>query len=170
MTARISGDSRASAWPMSPYSTDSSTWSSAAGAASAFSNTAATPLRVRRRLTRRRIAIPHSHAAISPSPRNPLGSLPDGDEGVLDRVRHEVAIVATPGQPDRKPASVAFVQRAEGAHVAFGDSEKQHLVARAAVHDLTVASQGRKGFTPRRIFSPLPVTTPANQPPVFARS
>jgi hypothetical protein len=29
---------------------------------------------------------------------------------------------------------VAFIQRAEGAHVAFGDGEKQHLVARAAVH------------------------------------
>src|SRR5262249_46937152 len=51
MTARISGDSRASAWPMSPYSTDSSTWSSAAGTAPAFSNTAATLRRGRRRRT-----------------------------------------------------------------------------------------------------------------------
>ena len=73
MTARISGDSRASAWPMSPYSTDSSTWSSAAGATPACSNTAAMLPRVRRRLTSRRIAIPHSHAAMSPSPRKPFG-------------------------------------------------------------------------------------------------
>jgi hypothetical protein len=45
---------------------------------------------------------------------------------------------------------VAFVERAEGAHVAVGDGEKQRLVARAAVHVLTVASPGRKSFTPRR--------------------
>src|SRR5450432_2863265 len=49
-------------------------------------------------------------------------------------------------------AGVAFVKRAEGAHVAFGDGEKQHLVARAAVHVLTVASPGRKSFTPRQEF------------------
>jgi hypothetical protein len=79
--------------------------------------------------------------------------LPDRDEGVTDRVRHEVPVVAPPGEPDREPASVALVQRAEGAHVAFGDSQKQHLVARAAVHVLTVASPGRKSFTPRREIS-----------------
>jgi hypothetical protein len=48
MTARISGDNRASAWPMSPYSTDSSTWSSAAGTAPACPDTATTLPRVRR--------------------------------------------------------------------------------------------------------------------------
>src|SRR5207247_975284 len=80
-------------------------------------------------------------------------SLPDGDEGVLNRVRHEVAVVAPPGEPDREPAGVAFIQRAEGAHVAFGHGEKQRLVAQAAVHALTVASAGRKSFTPRRKFS-----------------
>ncbi len=79
-----------------------------------------------------------------------LRFLPDGDEGVLDRVRHEVAVVAPPGEPDREPAGVAFVERTEGAHVAFGDGEQQPLVARAAVHALTVASPGRKSFTPRR--------------------
>jgi hypothetical protein len=47
MTARISGDSRASAWSTLP--------------------------RVRRRLTSRRIAIPHSHAAMTPSPQKPCG-------------------------------------------------------------------------------------------------
>ena len=35
------------------------------------------------------------------------------------------------------------------AQVAFGDCQKQRLVARAAVHVLTVASPGRKSFTPR---------------------
>src|SRR5439155_21570242 len=78
--------------------------------------------------------------------------LPDGDEGVTDRVRHEVAVVAPPGEPDREPAGVAFVECTEGAHIAFGDGEKQRLVARAAVHALTVASPGRKRFTPRRKF------------------
>jgi DNA-directed RNA polymerase specialized sigma24 family protein len=33
-----------------------------------------------------------------------------------------------------------------------GDGEKQRLVARAAVHALTVASPGRKRFTPRQEF------------------
>src|SRR5690242_11100761 len=75
--------------------------------------------------------------------------LPDGDEGVLDRVRYQVAIVAPPGEPDREPAGVAFVERAEGAHVAFGHREKQRLVAWAAVHVLTVASRRRKSFTLR---------------------
>ena len=52
---------------------------------------------------------------------------------------------------------MAFVERAEGAHVAFGDGEKQCLVARAAVHVLTVASPGRKSFTRDRKFSgPVP--------------
>ena len=51
-------------------------------------------------------------------------------------------------------AGVAVVERAEGAHVAFGDGEKQRLVARAAVHALTVASPARKSFTPRREFPP----------------
>jgi hypothetical protein len=51
-----------------------------------------------------------------------------------------------------EPSGVAFVERAEGAHVAFGDGEKQRLVARAAVHVLTVASPARKSFTPRREF------------------
>jgi hypothetical protein len=46
-----------------------------------------------------------------------------------------------------------LVQRAEGAHVALGDGEKQHLAARAAVHVLTVASPGQKSFTPRREIS-----------------
>jgi hypothetical protein len=78
--------------------------------------------------------------------------LPDGDEGVTDRVRYQVAVVAPPGEPDREPAGVAFVERAEGAHVAFGDGEKQRLVARAAVHVLTVASPDRKSFTPRQEF------------------
>jgi hypothetical protein len=48
---------------------------------------------------------------------------------------------------------MAFIQRAEGAHVAFGDGEKQRLVAWAAVHVLTVAFPGRKSFTPRQEFS-----------------
>src|SRR5262249_22321510 len=115
-------------------------------------------------------------AAPQPSDRDPpqprrdvavaakaLGSRPDGDEGVLDRVRHEVAVVAPPGEPDREPAGVAFIQRAEGAHVAFGDGQKQRRVARAAVHVLTVASQGRKRFTPRRKF-PGPPTPGALAP------
>jgi hypothetical protein len=80
--------------------------------------------------------------------------LPDGDEGVLDRVRHEVAVVALPGEPDREPLGVALVQRAEGAHVAFGHGEKQRLIVRAAVHALPVASPARKRFTPRREFPP----------------
>jgi hypothetical protein len=41
------------------------------------------------------------------------------------------AVVAPPGELDREPAGVAFVERTEGAHVAFGHGEKQHLVARA---------------------------------------
>jgi hypothetical protein len=49
---------------------------------------------------------------------------------------------------------VALIQRAEGAHVAFGDGDKQRLVARAAVHILPVASPARKRFTPRREFPP----------------
>jgi hypothetical protein len=60
---------------------------------------------------------------------------------------------------------VAFIERAEGAHVAFGHGGKQHLVARAAVHVLTVASPGRKGFTPRpETFGPVPPAryAPAN--------
>jgi hypothetical protein len=44
---------------------------------------------------------------------------------------------------------VALIQRAERAHVTFSDSQKQHLVVRAAVHVLTVASPARKRFTPR---------------------
>jgi hypothetical protein len=106
------------------------------------------------------------HPAHQPADRDPpqprrdvavaakaLRFLPDGDEGVLDRVRYEVAVVAPPGEPDREPAGVAFVERAEGAHVAFGDGQKQRLVARAAVHVLTVAPPERKSFTPRREFS-----------------
>jgi hypothetical protein len=77
-------------------------------------------------------------------------SLPDRDEGVPDRVRHQVPVVAPPGKPDRKPPGMTLVQHAESAHIAFGHGEKQHLVARAAVHDLTVASPTRKRFTPRR--------------------
>jgi hypothetical protein len=42
---------------------------------------------------------------------------------------------------------VAFVERAEGAHVASGHGEKQRLVVRAAVHVLPVASPPRKRFT-----------------------
>jgi len=45
----------------------------AAGAAPECSSTVATLPRVRRRLTSRRIAIPHSRAAMSPSPRKPCG-------------------------------------------------------------------------------------------------
>ena len=74
--------------------------------------------------------------------------LPDGDEDVTDRVRYEVAVIAPPGEPDRQPPGVTFIQRAEGAHIALGDGQKQYLVARAAVHVLTVASPGRKSFTP----------------------
>jgi hypothetical protein len=49
------------------------------------------------------------------------------------------------------------VEHAERAHVAFGHGDKQHLVARAAVHDLTVAVPGRKSFTRDRKFSgPVP--------------
>src|SRR5262249_22730700 len=129
MTARISGDSRASAWPMSPYSTDSSTWSSAAGTAPAFSNTAAT---LRRRPQPRHRG-PPPQGGDGAVAAKALRSLPDGDEGVLNRVRHEVTVVAPPGEPDREPAGVAFVERAEGAHIAFGHGEKQRRVARAAV-------------------------------------
>ena len=47
--------------------------------------------------------------------------------------------------PAGSPASQRGVRNCvEGAHVAFGYSEKQHLVARAAVHIPTVATQGRK--------------------------
>jgi hypothetical protein len=45
------------------------------------------------------------------------------------------------------------VEHAERAHVAFGHGDKQHLVARAAVHDLTVAVPGRKSFTLSRKIS-----------------
>src|SRR4029077_9517651 len=75
--------------------------------------------------------------------------LPDGDEGVLNRVRHQVPVVAPPGKPDREPPGVALVQRPESAHVAPGHSGKQALVVRAAVHALTVASPARKRFTPQ---------------------
>src|SRR6266536_1405718 len=78
--------------------------------------------------------------------------LPDRDKGVLDCVRHQVAVVAPPGEPDREPPGVALIQHAERAHVTFGDSQKQRLIARAAVHDLTVASPARKRFTPGRKF------------------
>jgi hypothetical protein len=55
---------------------------------------------------------------------------------------------------------VTFIQREEGAHVASGDSCQQHLVARAAIHDLTVASPARKRFTRGRKFSgPVPSAT-----------
>ena len=56
-------------------------------------------------------------------------------------------------------------QRAEGAHVTFGHGGKQRLVARAAVHVLTVASPARKSFTPRQeISGPVPSAkyAPAN--------
>jgi hypothetical protein len=60
---------------------------------------------------------------------------------------------------------VAFVERAEGAHVAFGDGEKQRLVARAAVHVLTVASPGQKSFTRGGEFPPgLPRPRDRTQP------
>ena len=65
--------------------------------------------------------------------------------------RRDVAVAAE--APRFLPDGVALVQRAEGAHVAFGDGQKQRLVARAAVHVLTVASPGRKSFTPRREIS-----------------
>ena len=52
---------------------------------------------------------------------------------------------------------MTLVEHAESPHVAFGDGEKQRLVARAAVHVLTVASPGRKSFTRDRKFSgPVP--------------
>jgi hypothetical protein len=88
--------------------------------------------------------------------------LPDGDEDVTDRVRHEVAVIAPPGEPDRQPPGVTFIQRAEGAHIALGDGQKQYLVARAAVHVLTVASPGRKSFTPGGNFPGL--STPGWHP------
>jgi len=53
-------------------------------------------------------------------------------------------------------APLAATPGAEGAHIAFGDGQKQRLVARAAVHVLTVASTARKSFTTRREFSPGP--------------
>ena len=83
-----------------------------------------------------------------------LRFLPDGDKGVLDRVRYEVAVVAPPGQADREPAGVAFVERAEGAHVAVGDGQQQRLVARVPVHVLTVALPAGKSFTLSAQFSP----------------
>ena len=137
---------------MSPYSTDSSTWSSAAGAAPACPDTAATLPRARSRLDQppdRDPPQPRRDVAVTAkTPR----FLPDRDESVTDRVRHQVAVVAPPGEPDREPPGVTLIQRAEGAHVTLGDSGKQRLIARAAVHDLTVASPDRKRFTPRREF------------------
>src|SRR5262249_6053852 len=51
----------------------------------------------------------------------------------------------------------AFIERAEGAQIPFGDGRKQRLVARAAIHVLTVASPARKSFTYGRKFSgPVP--------------
>src|SRR6266496_858568 len=100
------------------------------------------------------------------SASNSAPSLPDRDEGVTDRVRHQVTVVAPPGEPDREPPGVAFIQHAEGAHVAFGHGDKQRLVARAAVHDLTVASPGRKRFTPpAEIFRALPATASPHHDP-----
>src|SRR5262249_27579942 len=78
--------------------------------------------------------------------------LPDRDERVLDRVGHQVPVVAPPGQPHRQPPRVPLVERAEGAHVLFGDAEQQRRVARAAVHTHTVARAGRKRFTPQTTF------------------
>jgi hypothetical protein len=45
---------------------------------------------------------------------------------------------------------MAFVERAEGADVAFGDADQQRLVARGTLHTSAVASRGRKRFTPAR--------------------
>jgi hypothetical protein len=51
------------------------------------------------------------------------------------------------------PAARGLGHAHEGAQVAFGDGHEQRLVARAAVHDLTVASRGPKRFTcGRNIF------------------
>ena len=47
---------------------------------------------------------------------------------------------------------MTVIQRAERGHIAFGHGRKQRLIARAAVHDLTVAPPARKRFTPRRKF------------------
>src|SRR5262249_30725170 len=80
-------------------------------------------------------------------------SLPDRDEGVLNRVRYQVAVVAPPGEPDRQPAGVALIERAEGAHIAFGDRQKQRLIARGTLHTSTVASPSRKRFTASRELS-----------------
>ena len=76
--------------------------------------------------------------------------LPDRDERVLDGVGHEVTVVAPAREPEREPSGMALVERAEGTDVAFGDADQQHLVARETLHTSTVASRGRKSFTPRR--------------------
>jgi len=103
-------------------------------------------VRWRRRLTSRRIAIPPQPRRDVAVAAETLRPLPD-DEGVLDRVRHQVAIVASPGKPDREPPGVAFIQRAEGAHIASGDASQQRLVAQGTLHTSTVVSRGRKRFT-----------------------
>ena len=41
---------------------------------------------------------------------------------------------------------MAFVKRAEGADVAFGDGDQQRFVAPETLHTSTVACQGPKGF------------------------
>ena len=52
---------------------------------------------------------------------------------------------------------MAFIQHPERAHITLGHAEKQHLVTRAAIHDLTVAPPTRKRFTPRpEISGPVP--------------
>ena len=50
---------------------------------------------------------------------------------------------------NRSASGVAFVERAEGTDVAFGEADQQRLVALGTLHTLTVASRGRKSFTPR---------------------
>jgi hypothetical protein len=57
----------------------------------------------------------------SPQPRRDVAVaaeaprfLPAGDEGVLNRIRSEVAVVAPPGEPDREPAGVALVEPTAG--------------------------------------------------------
>ena len=57
-----------------------------------------------------------------------LGALPDGDEGVLQDVGHDLAVVAAPHQPDREPRGVPVVELPQGADVSSGQGLEEDLV------------------------------------------
>ena len=131
MTARISGERAAMARPRSPYSTPWSSSSSTVGEAAPGGRRVAQQHDVAARAQAAdeppdRDA-PHPGADLAP-PLVAPGALPHRDEGVLQHVGDDLAVVAAAAEPHRQPRRVPVVELPQRAEVAIGQSLEEGLV------------------------------------------